>query len=62
MLIEGVAGAEIDIVGMSGRFIAGIGGESGRLIVGIAGEESGKLMTGTENGARVTWIEGVSGS
>ena len=62
MVIEGVAGAEIDIVGVSGRFIEGIRGGSGRLMVGTAGEESGKLITGIEIDARFTWIEGVSGS
>lgn len=47
-VIDGMAGADIDIDGASGRFIVGTGGlESGRLIVGILGLESGKFIVGT---------------
>lgn len=62
MLIEGMSGADTDIVGASGRFIVGMEGESGNFIVGTGEEESGILMTGTETWALFTWIEGVSGS
>ena len=60
MLILGIAGAETDIVGASGKLILGADGSSGRVMVETEGE-SGKLMTGTETNASFTWIEGVPG-
>ena len=47
-VIWGIPGAEIEIVGASGRFIVGTEGvESGKFIVGTCGLDSGRLVVGT---------------
>lgn len=63
MLIEGVAGSDIDIVGAPGRTMVGTDDDdSGKLMVGIDDAEFGKFMLGTGlSGASFISIEGASG-
>jgi hypothetical protein len=63
MLIEGVAGSDIEIVGAPGRTMVGTDGvDSGNLMVGTDGAEFGKLMLGAGlSGASFISIEGASG-